>query len=73
MDDFWRWFLDTVIYGFFSKWFTYNDRRVVDGGVDAVAFSCSGAAGSCHCCRPLSCSTTCCSWSWSWRASGSIS
>ena len=41
MDDFWRWFLDTVIYGFFSKWFTYNDRRVVDGGVDAVAFSCS--------------------------------
>ena len=42
MDDFWRWFLDTVIYGFFSKWFTYNDRRVVDGGVDAVAFSCSG-------------------------------
>ena len=42
MDDFWRWFLDAVIYGFFSKWFTYNDRRVVDGGVDAVAFSCSG-------------------------------
>jgi NADH-quinone oxidoreductase subunit L len=42
MDHFWRWFLDTVIYGFFSKWFTYNDRRVVDGGVDAVAFSCAG-------------------------------
>ena len=42
MDHFWRWFLDTVIYGFFSKWFTYNDRRVVDGGVDAVAFSCEG-------------------------------
>jgi NADH-quinone oxidoreductase subunit L len=44
MDHFWRWFLDTVIYGFFSKWFTYNDRRVVDGGVDAVAFSCEGGS-----------------------------
>jgi NADH-quinone oxidoreductase subunit L len=42
MDHFWRWFLNTFIYGFFSKWFTYNDRRVVDGGVDAVAFSCIG-------------------------------
>jgi NADH-quinone oxidoreductase subunit L len=42
MDHFWRWFLDTVIYGFISKWLTYNDRRVVDGGVDAVAFSCAG-------------------------------
>jgi NADH-quinone oxidoreductase subunit L len=42
MDHFWRWFLNTFIYGFFSKWFTYNDRRVVDGGVDAVAFSCQG-------------------------------
>ena len=42
MDHFWRWFLNTVIYGFFSKWLTYNDRRVVDGGVDAVAFSCHG-------------------------------
>jgi NADH-quinone oxidoreductase subunit L len=42
MDHFWRWFLDAVIYGFFSKWFTYNDRRVVDGGVDAVAYSCEG-------------------------------
>jgi|YelNatPaOPRAMG01_1025707.scaffolds.fasta_scaffold00214_41 NADH-quinone oxidoreductase subunit L len=42
MDHFWRWFLDTVIYGLFSKWFTYNDRRVVDGGVDAVSFSCIG-------------------------------
>src|SRR3989339_1729685 len=39
MDHFWRWFLNRFIYGFFSKWFTYNDRRVVDGGVDAVAFS----------------------------------
>jgi NADH-quinone oxidoreductase subunit L len=42
MDHFWRWFLNTVIYGFFSKWFTINDRRVVDGGVDAVAFSTVG-------------------------------
>jgi len=42
MDHFWRWFLNAVIYGIFSKYFTYNDRRVVDGGVDAVAFSCQG-------------------------------
>jgi NADH-quinone oxidoreductase subunit L len=42
MDHFWRWFLNTVIYGIFSKWFTLNDRRVVDGGVDAVAFSTVG-------------------------------
>jgi NADH-quinone oxidoreductase subunit L len=42
MDHFWRWFLNAVIYGTFSKIFTYNDRRVVDGGVDAVAFSCQG-------------------------------
>ena len=43
MDHFWRWFLDSIIYGIFSKWFTYNDRRVVDGGVDAVAFSTVGS------------------------------
>jgi NADH:ubiquinone oxidoreductase subunit 5 (subunit L)/multisubunit Na+/H+ antiporter MnhA subunit len=42
MDHFWRWFLNRVIYGTFSKWFTYNDRRVVDGGVDAVAFTTVG-------------------------------
>jgi NADH-quinone oxidoreductase subunit L len=42
MDHFWRWFLNTVIYGVFSRLFTYNDRRVVDGGVDAVAFSTVG-------------------------------
>ncbi len=42
MDHFWRWFLDTFIYGTFSRLFTYNDRRVVDGGVDAVAFSTVG-------------------------------
>ncbi|HAY22066.1 MAG TPA: NADH-quinone oxidoreductase subunit L [Desulfobacterales bacterium] len=43
MDHFWRWFLNAFIYGTFSKWFTYNDRRVVDGGVDAVAFSTVGS------------------------------
>jgi NADH-quinone oxidoreductase subunit L len=43
MDHFWRWFLNTVIYGTFSRLFTYNDRRVVDGGVDAVAFSTVGS------------------------------
>jgi NADH-quinone oxidoreductase subunit L len=43
MDHFWRWFLNTFIYGTFSRAFTYNDRRVVDGGVDAVAFSTVGS------------------------------
>ena len=43
MDHFWRWFLNRFIYGLFSKWFTLNDRRVVDGGVDSVAFSTVGS------------------------------
>ncbi len=43
MDHFWRWFLNTFIYGGFTRVFTYNDRRVVDGGVDAVAFSTIGS------------------------------
>jgi NADH-quinone oxidoreductase subunit L len=43
MDHFWRWFLNRFIYGIFSRAFTYNDRRVVDGGVDAVAFSTIGS------------------------------
>ncbi|MHB8066817.1 MAG: NADH-quinone oxidoreductase subunit 5 family protein [Desulfobaccales bacterium] len=43
MDHFWRWFLNTFIYGTFTRIFTYNDRRVVDGGVDAVAFSTIGS------------------------------
>ncbi len=43
MDHFWRWFLNRWIYGTFSRLFTYNDRRVVDGGVDAVAFSTVGS------------------------------
>ncbi|MGC2693077.1 MAG: NADH-quinone oxidoreductase subunit L, partial [Desulfobaccales bacterium] len=33
----------TVIYGTFSRIFTLNDRRVVDGGVDAVALSTVGS------------------------------
>jgi|UniRef100_A0A7C3SJ82 NADH-quinone oxidoreductase subunit L len=43
MDHFWRWFLNAVIYGIFSRFFTYNDRRVVDGGVDAVALGTIGS------------------------------
>ena len=43
MDHFWRWFLNTFIYGGFTRIFTLNDRRVVDGGVDAVAFSTVGS------------------------------
>ncbi len=43
MDHFWRWFLNRFIYGTFSRLFTLNDRRVVDGGVDAVAFSTVGS------------------------------
>jgi NADH-quinone oxidoreductase subunit L len=43
MDHFWRWFLNTFIYGTFSRIFTLNDRRVVDGGVDAVAFGTIGS------------------------------
>ncbi len=37
LDDFWRGVLDRLIYGTFSRLFTINDRRVIDGGVDAVA------------------------------------
>jgi NADH-quinone oxidoreductase subunit L len=43
MDHFWRWFLNRFIYGTFSRMFTLNDRRVVDGGVDTVAFSTVGS------------------------------
>jgi NADH-quinone oxidoreductase subunit L len=43
MDHFWRWFLNRFIYGTFSRLFTLNDRRVVDGGVDTVAFSTVGS------------------------------
>jgi NADH-quinone oxidoreductase subunit L len=43
MDHFWRWFLNTFIYGFFSRICTYNDRRIVDGGVDGVALGTIGS------------------------------
>ena len=52
MDHFWRWFLNTVIYGTFSKWFTFNDRQIVDGGVDGVAFSTVGGGRFCPVFRP---------------------
>ena len=34
LDRLYRLLLDYVIYGFFSRLFTLNDRRVVDGGID---------------------------------------
>jgi NADH-quinone oxidoreductase subunit L len=37
LDHFWRGVLDRLIYGTFSRLFTLNDRRVIDGGVDAVS------------------------------------
>jgi NADH-quinone oxidoreductase subunit L len=42
MDHFFRWFLDYVIYGVFSRLFTINDRRMVDGAVDGI---CRGTVG----------------------------
>jgi NADH-quinone oxidoreductase subunit L len=36
MDDFFRWFLDRVIYGGFTNAFTRNDRRVIDGAIDGI-------------------------------------
>jgi NADH-quinone oxidoreductase subunit L len=42
MDAFYRCMLDYVVYGVFSRLFTLNDRRVVDGGVDGV---CRGTVG----------------------------
>ncbi|MBU1740739.1 MAG: NADH-quinone oxidoreductase subunit L, partial [Proteobacteria bacterium] len=37
LDHFWRGVLDRLIYGVFSRFFTLNDRRIIDGGVDAVS------------------------------------
>ena len=34
LDHFYRWLVDYVVYGLFSRLFTLNDRRVIDGGVD---------------------------------------
>jgi NADH-quinone oxidoreductase subunit L len=36
LDDFYRWLLDRVVYGGFSRAFTWNDRRVIDGGLDGL-------------------------------------
>jgi NADH-quinone oxidoreductase subunit L len=34
MDDFFRSFLDKVVYGGFTNLFTRNDRRIIDGAID---------------------------------------
>jgi len=73
VDHFWRWFLNRFIYGIFSKWFTYNDRRVVDGGVDTVAFSTVAAAGSCPSFKPAFLQYNLLFMVLVWLASGSIS
>jgi NADH-quinone oxidoreductase subunit L len=36
LDHLYRLLLDRVIYGLFSRLFTLNDRRVVDGGIDGL-------------------------------------
>jgi NADH-quinone oxidoreductase subunit L len=36
LDDLYRWLLDRVVYGGFSRAFTWNDRRVIDGGLDGL-------------------------------------
>lgn len=43
MDAFYRRFTDYVVYGVFSRLFTMNDRRVVDGAIDGV---CRGTVGT---------------------------
>jgi NADH-quinone oxidoreductase subunit L len=42
MDHALRLFVDRVVYGLFSRFFTLNDRRVVDGSIDGV---CRGTVG----------------------------
>ncbi len=37
IDDFYRWFLYRVVYGLFATFCDQSDRRVIDGGLDAVA------------------------------------
>ncbi len=39
LDRFYRWFLDRIIYGGFSRLFTANDRKVIDGAVDGLGGS----------------------------------
>lgn len=36
LDDFLRKFLDTAIYSGVTSLFTRNDRRIIDGGIDAI-------------------------------------
>jgi NADH-quinone oxidoreductase subunit L len=43
MDHGLRLFVDRVVYGLFSRFFTLNDRRVVDGSIDGV---CRGTVGT---------------------------
>jgi NADH-quinone oxidoreductase subunit L len=43
MDAFYRRLVDYVVYGLFSRLFTLNDRRVVDGAIDGV---CRGTVGT---------------------------
>ena len=42
MDHTLRLFVDRVVYGLFSRFFTLNDRRVVDGSIDGM---CRGTVG----------------------------
>lgn len=37
IDRFYRWFLDRVVYAVIAAFCDQNDRRVIDGGLDAVA------------------------------------
>lgn len=39
LDHFYRWLVDYVVYGLFSRLFTLNDRRIVDGGIDGLCRS----------------------------------
>ncbi|MBI5522033.1 MAG: NADH-quinone oxidoreductase subunit L [Desulfarculus sp.] len=43
LDWLYRWLLDHVVYGLFSRLFTLNDRRVVDGGIDGFCRATLGA------------------------------
>jgi NADH-quinone oxidoreductase subunit L len=36
LDHVYRWLLDRVVYGGFSRAFTWNDRKVIDGGLDGL-------------------------------------
>jgi NADH-quinone oxidoreductase subunit L len=36
LDHIYRWLLNRVVYGGFSRAFTWNDRKVIDGGLDGL-------------------------------------